>query len=78
MTIFQKPKLCDSHNQASTLIIQINNTESCKIINTSIAMHIKNIDISDVLTYEKDIGKYLKVENIDDSLKFQHFTQYYF
>lgn len=69
---FKKPQLCDSLNKAFTLI-EINNTESselCVIENVSNTMNTKNND-GNVMTYEKDIGKYLNVENINNSLKYE-------
>lgn len=34
-------------------------------------MNTKNKDDVDVVTYDKDVGIYFKVENVDDSLKFE-------
>lgn len=76
---FKKPKLCDSFNEASTqstgsTSIEINNTESselCVVKSTSVNIITKNNDGHVNVTYEKDIGKYLNVNNIHDSLKIE-------
>jgi len=74
---FKKPKVSDSLNESSTgsTSIEINNTvnmessELCVVESASVtAVNTKNND-DHVLTYEKDIGNYLNVENIDDCLK---------
>jgi hypothetical protein len=75
---FKKPKLCDSFNEASTgsTSIEINNStvnmessELCVVESASVTMNTKNNRGHIILTYEKDIGNYLNVENIDDCLR---------
>jgi hypothetical protein len=75
---FKKPKLCDSLNEASTgsTSIEINNStvnmessELCVVESASDTINTKNNRGHIILTYEKDIGNYLNVENIDECLK---------
>ncbi|KAL4135686.1 hypothetical protein QTP88_007282 [Uroleucon formosanum] len=75
---FKEPKLCDSLNEASigSTSIEINNStvnmessELCVVESALVTMNTKNNRGHIILTYEKDIGNYLNVENIDDCLK---------
>ncbi|XP_050066310.1 uncharacterized protein LOC126555432 [Aphis gossypii] len=76
INFFKKPKLCGSINEESTVSIDINNStvnmessESCVVERASVTMNTTNNHGHIILTYEKDIGNFLNVKNIDDCLK---------
>jgi hypothetical protein len=70
---FKISKLFDFLNEVSS--IEINNTvnmessELCVVESASVTMNTKNNDGHVILIYQKDIGNYLNIENIDDCLK---------